>query len=145
VTASLGGRIGVFSAAIQVRWDLPLSTGSQSVGAVSEGVALCGHVEKYFIPCGLAEVSEVQGVGTRGMGPSFSLVRGAIGGRVSADVPLPIGQPRVFFFVPALDVLGVLGAFGGYNNSADPSNNPIKLSPVNVRLGAGLLVELGSP
>lgn len=101
---------------------------------MSEGVALCGHVAKHFVPCGLAEVSEVQFISSQALQPNVSLVRGAIGGRLSGDVPLPIGRPHAFL-VPALDVLV---PFGGYVA-------PIKLSPVNVRLGAGLLLEFGSP
>jgi hypothetical protein len=139
LTVTAGGRYGAVSAAVLGAWDPPATLafangGKDSVAQLTAGVLFCGHI-RWFVPCALAEGSEVQLWGTRPAASPFALPRGAAGVRLSADFAL---WPGYVFLEPAADFLGAFGL-----NISDQSS-VIKLPHVNAGLGLALVGQIGS-
>lgn len=140
ITVSVGARYGYFSAALEGGWvapaGLPLANGvKDQVTQLSGVLLLCGHV-RWFVPCVLAQASDVQFTGTASAAPSASFLRGAGGARLAADLPLVPGR---LFIQPAVDLLGAFGV------SAAPSSSVVQLPGFNVALGLGAVVEIPGP
>jgi hypothetical protein len=141
-TVTAGLRYGVFSGALQGRWDPPVSFSfgsgnNERLALLSGGVLVCGHVN-VVVPCIVGEVSQVQLVGSNAAVPTTaSLARGMFGVRVGEELRLPFW--RHVFLEPGIELLRAFGP----NLVTSAGVQPIPRFNLGVRVG--LLIEWGSP